>query len=302
MPLAASSFICLTFAALTSVPAAPVEAERPGEGVVLRYRFRQGESVRHRIEQQTSLLAKKGEYHESQETRTRTDQRFEVMSLDQDGAATLRMFIDGVRMEYAFNEGTPTVFDSSQKEVPAAAFAGVAKAIGRELADIRVLPTGRIEEIQPLLSPEELAAIPGRLGLDPDEASNLLVIFPERPLQVGDVWSDTFSTPVTVTGKLRQKVKILRQYRLESLKGGVATIAVKITPITAVSEPSMLVQLIQRTSSGRIRFDVKAGRTIGRTVSVDNTEIGWEGPDSSLRAVSEWSETALDGQTRLSSR
>lgn len=302
MPLAASTIVCLSFCTLASTAVTPVEAPRPSDGIVLRYQFQEGDVLRTRIEQITTLHATKGEFRETQQTKTRTDQCFKVLSVEADGTATLRMLIDGVRMEYAFNDGTPTIYDSSSGEVPAAAFAQVAEAIDRDLADLKIRPTGDIEQIQPLLSEEELATIPGKLGLDPEEASNLLVIFPQRPLKVGDVWSNTFSSSVTVSGKLRQKVKILRQYRLDSYTNDIATISIKTAPISAISEPSMLVQLIQRSAAGKMRFDVKAGRTIERTMQVDNTEIGWEGPDSSLRALSDWSERPIDPQTRLSSR
>lgn len=302
MPLAASTVVCLTFGLLASTPAPPLEAPRPSNGIVLLYKFKEGDVLRSRIEQSTTLDAVKGEYRETQETKTRTDQHFKVVSVEPDGSATLRLLIDGVRMEYAFNDGTPTIYDSSKDELPATAFAGVSQAIDRDLADLKIRPTGEIEQIQPLISEEELATIPGKLGLDPEEASNLLVIFPKQPLKVGDVWSNTYSTSVTVSGKLRQQVKILRQYRLDSYENGIATISIKTAPITAISEPSMLVQLLQRSSAGKMRFDVNAGRTIERTMHVDNTEIGWEGPDSSLHAVSEWTERAIAPPARLSSR
>ncbi|MBA3314573.1 MAG: hypothetical protein M3552_22000 [Planctomycetota bacterium] len=299
MPLAATQIVCLAFAALA---AAPVEAPKPDQGVLLQYKFREGETVRYRIEQDATFVASKGPTREKQDTLSRTDQQFKVVAVDADGTATLRMIIAAARMEYGFDDAPPTVYDSSQKDIPAAAFAGVRKAIGRELAELKLHPGGTVDSVRPLLPSEELDAIPGKLGLEGEGPSNLFVAFPERRIKAGETWSDTFSTRVVISGKLTQEVKILRQYRLESVQNGVATIAVKTAPLTVLGDPSLLVQVIQRTTSGTIRFDMQAGRALARKVEFDNMEIGWAGDDSSYRAVSTWTETLLTEPTTVSSR
>ncbi|HEX6984002.1 MAG TPA: hypothetical protein VF170_01440, partial [Planctomycetaceae bacterium] len=195
-------------------------------------------------------------------------------------------------------DAEPTVFDSRKKSLPA----GVAAAIGRPLAEIRVKPDGAVESVLPLLPKREIASIPGKLGLDGDAAKDLFPALPAGPVAVGHEWHDAVATRVTLTERLTQEVKILRQYRLERVEEGVAVIGVKTSLLTPVTEPAMLVQLIQRTSAGTIRFDVAAGRVVARTVEVDNTEIGWHGADSSLRAVSSRTERLVTEPATVSAR
>src|SRR5690606_25463729 len=104
----------------------------------------------------------------------------------------------------------------------------------------------------------------------------------------------------TISGKLTQEVKILRQYRLEAIEDGVATIHVKTAPLTILSDPTLLVQIIQRTTAGTIHFNVKTGRAIDRKVEFDNVEIGWAGDDSSYRAISTWSEKLVSDPPAVS--
>jgi hypothetical protein len=299
MPLAATPLVCLSLAALAT---APVEAPKPAQGVRLEYRFRQGETVHYRIEQDSKFVASKGQTKDKQATRTLTEQQFKVVSVDDDGTATLRMIIKAARMEYAFDDAPPTVYDSRSKDIPAAAFASIHTAMGRELAELKLRPDGTVASVRPLLPSEELEAIPGKLGLEGDGPSHLFVAFPPRSLKVGDRWNNTFSTRVVVTGKITQEVKILRQYRLESIENGVATISQKTAPLTVLSDPTLLVQLVRHTTEGTIRFDLASGRALDRRVEFDNLEIGWAGEDSSYRAISKQTETLVKDHPAVSSR
>jgi hypothetical protein len=287
MPLTASPLVCLTLVALTT---APVEAPKPVQGVRLQYMFREGETISYHIEHDLTLVASKPPVQDRQDTRSVTDQQYQVIDVAPDGTATLRLAIAAARMEYRFDDAEPKVFDSREPGAPDPAFQHVKAAIGPELAELKLRPNGTIESLRPLLRPDKLNAIPGKLGLEGDAASHLFVVFPNRHLKVGESWSDTSSTRVTISGKLTQEVKILRQYRLESVDGDIATIHVKTAPLTILADPTLLVQLIQRTTAGTIRFNVKTGRAIDRNVEFDNIEIGWAGDDSSYRAISTWSE------------
>lgn len=302
MPPAATPLVCSALIALAAAPAGPIEAPKPSAGVLLRYRFAEGEGVAYRIDNDTTFIAAKGRLREKSASRTTTDQRFEVVSVRPDGTATLRVVIDRARMEYAFNDEKPSVFDSREKVLPAPIFAGVSRAVGKPLAEIRVRPNGAVESARPLLSTDELNDTPGKAGLEGDGSASLFTTLPDQPVRPGHEWSDTFVTRIAVTKTLHRDVTILRQYRLESLAGGVATIKYKTSPLTTVTEPGQLVQLIQRTSTGTIRFDVRAGRVAGRTASVDNIEIGWAGADSSYRAVCKWDERLLTEEAKVSSR
>ena len=295
MPLAASPLVCL---ALAAVSVASVEAPRPAPTVELRHRFAAGEILRERAENTSTLTVVKGQTRQTTYNRSETDQRYKVESVDAQGVATLQMTIEGVRMEYAFDGAEPTIFDSRKKNLPA----GVEKAIGIPIAEVRVRPDGVVESVKPLLSVAELDQIPGKLGLGGDAEKELFVPLPAGRVGVGATWHDTVIARVSPGGQLVQQVKVLRQYRLTSVDRGVATIGITTRVISPVTEPSLLAQLIQRTAVGTIRFDIETGRVIERTLNVDNTEIGCHGADSLLRVVSTFARRPLTEPTTVSSR
>ncbi len=109
-------------------------------------------------------------------------------------------------------------------------------------------------------------------------------------------------TRIAVTKTLHRDITILRQFRLDAVAKGVATVSVKTSPLTVVTEPGQLVQLIQRTTTGNVRFDVRAGRVLGRTVEVDNVEIGWAGADSTYRAICSREERLVPEDAKVSAR
>ena len=304
MPLTVTSLACLAVAAAAALPTSPVVAPRPADGYLLQYRFRTGETIRYAVEHEELFIASAGGVRDKQETETHTDRRYEVVDVADDGAMTLRFSLERARMQVVFDDGKPVAFDSKSPEEAPRQFAGVGKAIGRQLAEVRLAPDGTVKDVRPLLSPEELAEMPGLLGLgnDKNADNNLFVVFPQRPIKIGEEWSHTFSIRVPINNKLTQEVKILSQYRLESVENGVAAISVRTSPLTILTEPSLLVQIIRRTSSGTFHFDLEAGRMLGRTTKFDNMELGWAGADSSLRVISTTTERIAAEQAKISAR
>lgn len=284
--------LALLLASLPSA-AAPIEAPRPTAGVRLTYRFTPGETVRYRIEHAVQMLAVKGAVTERSVSRARTDQHYEVTGVADDGTATLRLVIAAARMEASFNAESPVIFDSTAKTAPPRQYLPVSRAVGTPLAEIQVRPDGTVAKATPLLAAGDLAALGGGLGRTAEEAGGLFDVFPDRRLCVGDEWSDTFKVKVSVTTTLRREVTLLRTYRLERLNDGVAVVAFRTVLLTPVTEPGLLVQLIQRQFAGTLRFDATAGRLMSKEFASDNTELGWAGDDSSLRAIGRRTEELL---------
>lgn len=283
------------FVAPGPVEAGPVEAPRPTEGVTLRYRFAPGEVVRYRAESEATFLARKGDLTEKNASKSSSEHHYEVVAVASDGTATLRLAIDRVRMQAAFNDQTPVAFDSDSAEEPASQFRGVRRSVGKPLAELRVLPNGKTIDARRLTDAEPDMPVNGATGPD-GETTGVFTVFPERPLRPGDEWSDTFKTRVSVTARLSREVTLIRRYRLETVERGAALVSVRSALLTPIDDPQLLVQLIQRQFVGTVRFDLASGRVTSRTTEADNTEIGWADGDGSLRAVSQWTERLIDAQ------
>ncbi|MEZ6048969.1 MAG: hypothetical protein R3C11_26015 [Planctomycetaceae bacterium] len=89
-----------------------------------------------------------------------------------------------------------------------------------------------------------------------------------------------------VDRKLQQDVRLQREYRLRSVEDGIAHITFKTSVLSLIHNPTILSQLIQNTPSGSIDLDLNRGVIVKRIAKLDNTEFGFSGDDSSMRAVS----------------
>jgi hypothetical protein len=80
---------------------------------------------------------------------------------------------------------------------------------------------------------------------------------------------------------------------LESVANDVATISVDSQILTPVHDPAIEAQLIQRLSTGTIRFDIAAGRVLSQQLDLDRHVIGFSGAASSMHYVTRFTEQLL---------
>jgi hypothetical protein len=257
----------------------------------LQYRFEPGQVVRYTSSHEGMLETTKGDLTETARNRSETDKHFRVVSVDDTGVATLELVIDRVRMSARFGDGRPVEFDSREAKEVSPAFHGVSQTVGKPLARIRVAPTGELLSSKPLIGPElqSQVAAPAPAtgsggGKDDDPNKNFLVVFPPRPLRVGEGWRDQYKTRVHLTRQLTQEVTLLRQYELTGVKDGVATVELTTSVITPIHDPALAAQLIQKAPGGTIEFDLQRGLMTSRVLTVDQTEVGVIGSDSTMHA------------------
>jgi hypothetical protein len=93
-----------------------------------------------------------------------------------------------------------------------------------------------------------------------------------------------------------KKIKTLQKFKLEEVRDGVATIRMSTVILTPVREPAIEAQLVQRESSGVVRFDIDAGRIIGQQMDVDKQVVGFRGEASSLHYLSRFTEQIVATQ------
>ena len=118
----------------------------------------------------------------------------------------------------------------------------------------------------------------------------ITIPLPDEPIAVGHVW--TFPCDIDVpleTGGVK-KIKAVQQFKLESVKTGVASIRVSTQFISPVTDPAIEAQVVQHESTGMVRFDIDAGRIIGQQMDVDKHVVGFRGQASSLHYVTRFTE------------
>lgn len=261
----------LTLAAM--LLALPLSAFAEGEKHLLRYKFKPGETLRWQVDQRSSVRnTMEGTTQEAQ-TKTLSTKAWRVLDVLPDGEIEFLTIVEKVRMENKLPDRAAMVFDSTSDDDPAPGFEDAARAIGVPLSSIRITPRGEL--IDRDIKHHQDAA-------DPHE--QVVMLLPEGPIAVGESWNDPTKITVKVGESGVKQIKARRQYTLESVSAGVATIACKFQ-VLSPTNAEIDAQLAHRLVTGKVRFDLDAGRILSQQLGVDKRVLGFAGPSSSMHLV-----------------
>ncbi len=274
--------ILILFAIALMLPSR-TDADDAPSPILLRYIFQSGQFVHYEVESETSLTIAKGQAKQTSSETRHEKKHYRVVSAGDDGSAVLEPVIDEAVLEAKTDGGNPRRFDSRSDEPVPRAFQAVKEDIGRPFVRIRHNANGRAVEVLPIVG------IDKKLPAEPQHFA-FLTVFPEKAILIGDSWNDDITAPVGVrlseTKTLRRDIAIRRRYTLKAVEDGIAVIEFRTYPIELKLEPSLQAQLIQRTTKGEIRFDIKLGRLLEtRTVGEGNVTAPF-GEDSFMTSKS----------------
>ncbi|HXY33215.1 MAG TPA: hypothetical protein VEI07_03245 [Planctomycetaceae bacterium] len=222
------------------------------------------------------IVVQRGPAAQTTTSQSTVERHFHVVSVAADGSAIVQLFIDNVRLSYAFNGGTPIVFDSNKKDQATGEFQKVQESIGPR-GIVRFSPQGKV-----------LSLTGGKPDPSTDPSESFLDLLPEKPLHVGDEWSDDIKVKVSVGRGLNQKITLRRRYILESVDGNVATIRLFTVEIPPAEDPQIRAQLVQRTPEGTIKFDLERGLVTSRELTCSRTETGIMEGSGMIAATTHW--------------
>ena len=263
------------------------------EAATMRYRFRYqyepGEVIRYVVSDESVVEIEHASEGTTVEYSTKSWKHLKVRSVDEDGTAVLQVQLDRVRMSAKGADGK-VEFDSREPGTPPPQFAHIINSLGRTLVDMTVAPTGKVTSLRKPGQREEKGRDISPAHLERD--SHGPVTFPEDAVAIGDSWSERFDVPVLLEEtRLTRNIKLQRTYTLTSVEKDVATFDVETIVLTPLSDPKLSAQLIQRTPSGIVQFDLKRGRVLAKRTFLHNQVVGHEGPGSKLKLVRTYVET-----------
>ncbi len=243
---------------------------------------------------------------------SKAKRHYKVTAVDEKtGDADLELSIDWVHMQASFEKPDglkpePIVFQSDDPEKQPKEFQDVQQTIGKPRATIRFNPAGMpIKVIQSALPPSPPPAVntppanpaatgPSSPPIHDTTPENFLLPLPEQPVAVGETWKDRFVIVLRDNNKNLNRIIIQQSYKLVDVKNGLAVIEFRTAVLTPVQNPAVLGQLIQREIIGKAVFDLARGLVIARESGVDNTVVGPFGPQSSMKAKSQYREKVID--------
>ena len=257
----------------------------------LAYRFVPGQFFHYELSDRAELLTQSAANQSLAIQQTECFKSFRVISVDEEGGAVLEPVVERVRMASQTGEKPLVGYDSAKDDVIPKGFESLAGTIGRPLARFQVAANGRLVKVTLLVNdvPKKFSEAAEKT----DPAINCLVVFPEKPLKIGDKWNEKSETPVSVGNNLNQDLGLIRVYELTKVENDIATIRFRTSLRVPMHDPEILRQIVQQTPSGTIEFDLKEGRLLSRSLKIDEKDIGAFGPQTLLQAQGEMLEKLI---------
>jgi len=245
----------------------------------LQYKFSPNEIVRTKVVHLVAIETKIRGVTETAKTRSVSTKAWKVTDVDEQGNATFVYVVEEVSMWQQVSGRQEVRFDSTKDEKPPAEYQHVADSVGVPMATVTIAPNGEIVK-------REKARSQFNPGI-----GELTIRLPDQAIKAGTKWTTSGELPVRARPNAPVKrVKIRQLYTLEKVQAGVATVSVETQVLTPVNDPAIQSQLVQRIKKGKIKFDVDAGRVLSQQMDIDETVIGFSGPDSMMKYLARHTE------------
>ncbi|HRX82068.1 MAG TPA: hypothetical protein P5307_23530, partial [Pirellulaceae bacterium] len=218
---------------------------------------------------------------QTSKSRSVSTKAWQVSDVDAEGNFTFSHSVTNVNMWQQLSDRPEVRYNSeTDTEIPPE-YQQVAKTVGVPLATVTISPKGDIV---------------GREGSEANEkfgVGGIIMLLPEKPVKAGSRWYEPSELHTRLPDGRVKKIKIRKNYELEKIQTGVATIAVKTEVLTPVNDPRIESQLVQQLTDGTIKFDVDAGRVISKEMNWDKTVVGFNGADSMMKYLARFTEELL---------
>lgn len=257
----------------------------------LRYQFQPGETLRWNVEHRSLVRTSVSGSTQTAETTSKSAKVWKVKEVKSDGTATFEHVVEWVDMQQKMSGSAEVRYDSRTGNKPPPGFEDVAKSVGIPISVITMDNHGKIvnrvrKETKGVATNDGAITIP----------------LPSEPIAVGHAWTFPCDIEVPLESGGVKKMKAIQQFKLEGVKTGVASIRVSTQIISPITDPAIEAQVVQRESSGVVRFDVDAGRIISQQMDVDKHVVGFRGEASSLHYVTRFSEQWIGNASKTADK
>ena len=260
----------------------------------LKYHFQAGQFSHYEVTDRAEMLTQYAENQSKSFQQTQMLKSYRIVAVDEKGGATIEPVVEFARMSSQSGDKAAITYDSAQDQLPPKEFEMIAGTIGRPLARFQLSASGKLLKVTMLTNDVPKNLLDAANKTDP--LMNFLTILPEKPVKIGEKWSETYETQVGIGSGLSQAIKMIKSYELASVKGNTATITFRTGLITPVTDPEILRQLVQLTPTGTVEFDIQQGQLISRSLKIDERVVDAFGAQSLLQAQGESIEKMVPAQ------
>jgi len=286
-PRSAGLAFLVAFAIGSDLGASAVEA-----ATTLRWKFREGETLRYQTDQKTSTKGKDPDGKEITQGLTLTiDLAWAVKAVEPSGAATITQTVDRIRTTATLPFGKVS-FDSKESGDAAGPAGPIFKMMVGSEVTFRMTPRGEIVDVK--LSDKLMAALKGdevagaqgqfsEVGLK-NMVMQMGLILPEEGLDPGGTWNRKLAIPAGPSGQTRD-VDQTFTYRgpdpASPSKAEGIDLSTGFEPIKP--DPNVPISVKSEQARGRYQFDNVAGRIESSTLTQNVEVVGQiEGKDLAM--------------------
>jgi hypothetical protein len=241
-----------------------------------------GQTLVYKTEQVTQAVETLGEDKSETRTRLNLGKRWQVLSVEPNGVATLQLSLVMMRLETTTPSGTTLLFDSTapDKSTPTMK-EQLSKYVGVPLAVLRVDGYGRVIEVK-----ESKFGPASRYEAEPPFAG----VLPGALPQVGQGWDRTYQITVEPPQGTGEKFAAVQHYACKAVTAATLTVAVTTELKNPPAAAGDQVPLLQLQPQGEIVYDLQAGRLQKANLVIDRTLPNHQGEGSSYHLVSTYAE------------
>jgi len=271
------------FSAMLNVPAVHA-AEKAVKTHELCYKFKPGETIRYEVEHMATVDTRISATDQKAKSRSRSTMVWKFIDAEP-GHFKFIQSLEKVDL-WQQAEGQDEIrYNSETDETPPAAYERVSETLEQPVATITIDDCG------------ELIQREGN-GQTPDLGfGGIVVVLPPKPIPVGHQWYVGDTLRVRDRNKQVKEISVRLKHELKSVKTGVATISVQTQVLTPINDAQLESQLVQRLSRGEIKFDLIAGRVIEKRLDWDESVVGFNGPESSMKYLARFTESLVANET-----
>lgn len=266
---------------LATLSSSAIGADTPEVKHILRYKFQTGEVVRYAVEHAANVRMSMKGSTQSTKAHSESTKAWKVLDVLPNGEIEFAHVVESIKMRNESPDRAPAEYDSEKDKVPPPGFEKAAAAIGVTLTVVRIKASGEI------VSHKEKHAQTGNA-----EDAPMVVLLPEEAVAVGAEWNEPHHVNVKLPDDGQQRIETRRHFKLADVKNGVAKIEVSYQVISPINAP-IEAQLVQKLSTGKVRFDIERGRILSQQLDVDKRIVGFAGPSSSMHFQSRFTERLL---------
>lgn len=250
---------------------------------LLQYKFAPGDVIRTKVVHLVTVETRMQGLSQTAQSRSISTKNWQVESVDEEGLATFIHSVEDINMWQKVTDRPEQSYDSNKDDIPPAIFAEAAKSVGVPLTRFTVRPSGKLVKRE-------------RVEGGASSGEQIMLTMPEEPVAIGDQWNEPDELTVQDQHGRLKRIKTRQMYRLDRVANGVAEITVQSQVLTPINDPSIRVELIQKLTKGKVRFDIDAGRVLSQQLDLDETVIGFKGEASLMKYLGRMSEKLITAE------